>query len=264
VSAALPTVWQATSQAYRDTGRALSELKPLAIAVFPAFVAAGFAQDALLPETGAHFGMTLLVTFLVTTAQQFVATPYLIAVHRLIILDEHTKSYALDAYRVRFQRFFLMTIAPYVAMDLALILIAKLAIFRLPVAVFAFLFIVTFAACAFVVLRLTIIYPAIAVDASGASLQNAFADTSGQAWRIFGIMVLTVMPILVPGVLAIILLDSDGRTGLSAMGLFNALLLGLAVLITQTLFVVIASRLYILLSDRTRGADVGTTPIPYA
>jgi hypothetical protein len=45
-----------------------------------------------------------------------------------------------------------------------------------------------------VCLRLLILFPAIAVDADGASWRNAIADTKGHTWRLFFIMLLTAIP----------------------------------------------------------------------
>ncbi|MCZ7642386.1 MAG: hypothetical protein M5U33_06165 [Pseudorhodoplanes sp.] len=47
-----------------------------------------------------------------------------------------------------------------------------------------------------VALRVLILFPAIAVDAPGARWRNAYFDTKGHTWRVFGISVLTALPAL--------------------------------------------------------------------
>jgi hypothetical protein len=49
--------------------------------------------------------------------------------------------------------------------------------------------------------RRAILFPAIAVDAPGATWSNAGLDTKGSSWRVVFIFVLTALPVSVIGVL---------------------------------------------------------------
>ena len=53
-----------------------------------------------------------------------------------------------------------------------------------------------------VLVRLAILFPAIAVDASGASLRNVLADTKGRSWLILKSFFVVLLPVLA-GLLAV-------------------------------------------------------------
>lgn len=95
--------------------------------------------------------------------------------------------------------------------------------------------------------RVTILFPAIAVDAPGADPGHAFEDTKGHGWYIFFLFVIPFLPSLLVlaciGGLAIFLQPLAGRILLLPLA-------GLTGVMWLTMAVVLASRLYQSLGNR--------------
>lgn len=251
----MPRISQAVAQVYRDTLRCLGELRPLALIVLLIALAFQIAETLLLPGDG-DISRDLLLRFLSNLAQGFLTVPYYIAVHRLVILGERTTSYVLAPSHPRFQLFFwwwaALTVVIYLPISLADMLSPSrgatslshlVALAGLPILLIAIII---------VMLRLTIIFPAVAVDAPGATWRNVMADTKGYAWRIFLLDVVAYLPLLIAA-FGLMALFGSGTSGRSWVG--NALIVAIvAVLgvIGQTLFIVIASRLYLWIGNRTK------------
>ena len=106
----------------------------------------------------------------------------------------------------------------------------------------------------FIFLRLTILFPAIAVDAPGASVSNAFADTKGHAFDIGLIFATACLPILALSML-LVPLDPAGLIVKMGLVLLSALFL--------TLFIAMASRIFQALAVRVVGRPAidGAVPI---
>jgi hypothetical protein len=180
----------------------------------------------------------LPLILLLHVAQIFLITPYIVAVHRFIILGEVTTDYRLTPGQPRFQRFFywLLILLALRAMPSLLVLLGSShTIFIVAFAVFYIVYIAVW-------LRMIILFPAIAVDAPGAPWRRAMDDTEGHAWTIFFTIVIAALPLLPVGIV--------GAAVLSGLPLeiFNAALDPIG----YTLIIVIASRLYEQLGDRVR------------
>src|SRR5262249_32530644 len=137
--------------------------------------------------------LTLFLSVWTFLLRPFFVTPFLIAVHRFILLGEVTRRYRLAPRQPRFLRFFGWSLAVQ-----SLVLLPYLVFFMLSslgsrshtldgviAVVFVVLFITAFCLVIFVSLRLIILFPAIAIDASGAAVASAWADSKGNFWRIF-------------------------------------------------------------------------------
>lgn len=94
-------------------------------------------------------------------------------------------------------------------------------------------------------LRLSILFPAIAVDAPGADWQSVMADTRGYAWQIFFIMLLAALPILA-AIIALAVVSVVTEREKLAIDVGGAVL----EFPWTTLMIVIASRLYQWLGNR--------------
>src|SRR5690349_9430230 len=108
-------------------------------------------------------------------------TPFFIAVHRLILVDEVADHYRLDPRDRRFARFFTWSVALWLMLALPPVAIRVLS---LPLSVIspatAMSALGVFAIVAVVIsVRLMVLFPAIAVDAPGATPANAVADMHG-------------------------------------------------------------------------------------
>jgi hypothetical protein len=93
--------------------------------------------------------------------------------------------------------------------------------------------------CPVILVRLTLLFPAIAVDAPGASVKNSFQDTFGHFWRIFGILFVTAVPVIA----VILLLHAIGGDQLADI------LRPISSTAFTALMITAASRLYMAMGD---------------
>jgi hypothetical protein len=249
VSAALPPVTEAVAEAYRDLFFAIRALWRLAGIAFLILVANGVLQHFLELEDGSE-RVRLLTGFLFGAAQQFLLMPYYLAVHRLIILGQVTHSYRIVPGELGFQRFYWLSIAFDLLFFLPTVLTPLLSFARIRYQLAFSAVVLVIAIHLFV--RLIIVFPAFAVDAPGASLKNAYADTKGRAWRILGILLLAHLPFVLP-LLALTAVFVRDEAAARSWALYSEIAVSAFGVVLVTLLVVIASRLYMSLGDRTKG-----------
>lgn len=252
----MPPISQAVAQAYRDLFHCLSELRTLVAVVLLITLAFQTAEALLLPPSVETTSRGILLRFVSSLAQGFLTVPYYIAVHRLVILGERTTSYALAPSHPRFQQFFWLWAALSVATYLPIAFTEMLSQTRGPATVSHLVALaampIVLVAVIVVTLRLTIIFPAVAVDAPGATWANVMADTKGYVWRIFLFGLVASLPLIVPALLLGALVAFGTPTGswiVSALSLIVISVLSVAAL---TLFIVVASRLYLWIGNRTK------------
>ena len=189
----------------------------------------------------------IMVTLIVGVAITILLAPVQIGVFRFIIRDEVTRHYALNLNTMRFRRFCAWSVGYW-------LLIALLS--RIPsglgleddakklceIAMLS----VTFA----IGVSITLIFPAIAADAPGATLRNALADLRGSFWRAFAILMLVVLPVLAVLVLATwrALERTDKIEGDNVI----AVLGWLGFLLSELLSVAAAARMFQALAARLR------------
>ncbi len=235
-----PKIFASAMRAWRDVFRVIPAMPTLTMAAIALGLAFGLVDIVLKRWIGATpltFG-ALLAAGAVRVAWLFLMTPVYLAIHRYIILDEVASNYTLAFEQPRFMRFFLCLMAIY-----AIWLVPRLllVVFGHSGVIIAAMLIATCVG-AFVSTRLVILFPAVAVDAPDTSFGNAFDDTKGYFWRIFGIFIIAMVPIVV-AIFAVMFLFGplSAVIGLTA-AILNILSLAVAV--------AIASRLYLGLSDR--------------
>lgn len=124
-----------------------------------------------------------------------IATPMIVATHRLVILGEVAGLSARELFGPRFLHFF----------SLSLVYQAMFIVVGFPTIVFGYtaaavvpMYILLFVGC-WLAMRIIIVFPAAAVDAPGTSLRNAFEDTRGEAWGIFLALLWIALPLGVAG-----------------------------------------------------------------
>lgn len=110
-----------------------------------------------------------------------ILTPMIIATHRLVILGEVTKLFSRDLLNRRFVHFFWLSFVFQAMLFATGIPTALFGFHFLPVIMMIVLMIVS----TWLAMRIILVFPAAAVDAPGATLQNAFSDSRGEAWGIF-------------------------------------------------------------------------------
>lgn len=114
--------------------------------------------------------------------------------------------------------------------------------------------VVLFALVIFAVLRLTILLPAIAVDAPGASVRNAFADTGGHIWLIVKANVATLLPfiLIVISIVGLAWLGGahDIRSGIGSLA--ADVFAGLLGFLIWTCCTIVSARLFMMIGDRVK------------
>jgi hypothetical protein len=244
--ARLLRTWEAAKAAWIDLYRVFKNL-PRVWAVALA-ISVGLSVLALLIDGNIrNSAVASIVGILIYVANAFLLTPYNIAVHRLIILDEIADRYVLRPREPRFQKFFgwwLILFACEKGIVVVFDLLSTPALLILPRTNSPFILITLTCAAVFLlywgILRFSIVFPAIAVDAAGANWRNVIADTRGYAWQIFLIGLLASLPF---GVVGVVLSLAVGRS--TTLVIDEVLGLGWI-----TLLVVIVSRLYQRLGNR--------------
>jgi hypothetical protein len=237
----LPRIGHAAKTAWIDLYRvfaALTGVWPIALAISVALS----LVSLLLTGSGAF------VSILISATNAFFLTPYFIAVHRFIIRDEATPGYRLRPGEPRFQKFFGWSLILLASANVFAIFPPFLSLLPSRVGAAPIGFIVGAALNLFLMvlllwawLRLTIVFPAIAVDAPSANWRSVMADTRGYAWRIFLIELLAGLPFLAMiVVVAIVFVGYRIERETIALGAIGTVL----ELPYTTLMIVIASRLY--------------------
>lgn len=246
---------------YWDLNRVLRALR------WPALVAFLLLSlcYAAAPFAGALFAHTLFGKVVLRQAIQLgglvLIAPFLIAVHRFVLLGEVTPRYVLDFSSPRLRLFAgWVVVLGLIAAIPSLILAAATAgppvyysgsVGRPPaMALGSSLLVLTASVLVFAFLiRMAILLPAVAVDAPGTIWQNAVADTQGSGWFIACASALAGIP---PALLYVAigwLVRAAVPWPLPAL---IVLLLSLAAVffVALALGVAIASRLYQALGDR--------------
>ncbi len=255
MSTVKPPVMEVVVSAYRNVGRAIQAMPQLAVIAFLLSLAYSIIDFVLnpvpAPDTAEPTRIDPIV-FVFSIVWSFLMTPVLIALHRFILLGEVTAGYAIDPKNPRFLRFF--------GWSLALSLLLTVPAFLATAAsdqmggygaavLFALL-----VGCFFVILRATILFPAIAVDAPGATWSDAFTDTRGYVWRILAIGLVATLPLWL-ALIPIYILQELTRANASLFAPSSILLVmvtGLVSAATSALLVAVASRLYQLIGDRVK------------
>ena len=234
--------------AYRDIVRVARAMPRLAGAVLVILLSFNLLE-LVIPR----FVFELpLADFVFGAARVFLLTPFLIAVHRFILLDEVTPHYHLALQEKRFLRFFGWTLVPALVLAAVGYVQYLLAAAGLPANAVSLGGGVALIVGAIVILRLLILFPAIAVDALGASARNAFADSKGFFWDTLFICFVAMLPLVVLTMLLVVL-ESPLELRGSVPVLWTVLEVAdktVVELVAYPLYVAIASRIYHALADR--------------
>jgi hypothetical protein len=201
---------------YSDMQRVLRSLWPLALVAALVLIGAEIS-GAIAPHILARgFSPQLLFKRTIDLTALALIAPFLIATHRFVLLGEVTRRYVFEPANPRFCLFTgWLVVLGLVAFIPALCLIASTPVSPIyyvgrPPPNFAPAQALLVLAVAITVLvfltRLAILLPAIAVDAPGATWQNALQDTGRNAWFIVLTSLLAPMPLLLPGLGALWLL----------------------------------------------------------
>lgn len=193
---------------------------------------------------------SLLLSVIVSSVQNFLLTPVMIAVHRFIILGEITTRYVLAWTQHAFLNFFAWLCALSVLVLFAMSIFANEWPTAMPLAVV----LVTMVVIVVILTRLSILFPAIAVAAPGAFSANAWADSKPHTLRIFLIFLLAVVPVSIGALLVMVPFVSVEGGEDRVLGIPALFIMAAIQMYAVVLCVAIASRLYQALADRLLGA----------
>ena len=232
--------------AYGDLARVLQAM-PRLVAIVVLIVLVRALVEQILPDGATVVGQ--LAGLALGAVEAFLLTPFFIAVHRFIILDEMTRRYVLDANDPRFFRFFVWSLTfTVIGTSMALLQNVMQAV-RLPVHIMIVVDVAVGVVVSIIGLRLTVLFPAIAVDARGATASNAFADTRGNAFRIFVTFAVAYLPLVALG----FALTPWGPGGARALPPVAHVILSVLYAAALPLFIAIASRIFQALADQVVG-----------
>ncbi len=243
---------------YRDAWRvaqAMPVLLALALLIYlvEAVLTDKFSQASSLPKLAAN-----LIGMLVAGA---LLTPFLIAVHRFILLDEVATVYRLDAHSDRLQKYFGCW-----ALLLLLFHMAFLGdvVFKPGSGLNVLLVLVVWIGYFVVTLKATLLFPAIAVDVAGARWSTAMQASRGNFWPIVGVYLGILLPV-VPLMALSMAIESARAAGSFENGLLNlvgGLVIGLVNFIAQLTWTIAASHIFRVLEGRMRrGPAAGNRPM---
>ncbi len=202
----------------------------------------------------------------VNLACDILLLPLDIAIYRLLILGEAVSRYRLDPFNHRFQRLLVWTVCWWLLVGLPPYVVSLVT----PSDQWnTIAFLGTVLVCIPLFLRMTVLFPAIAVDASGASLGNALADTRGQMWLILKGFFLVLLPALLAicvavfGALLLWLITHDTSTNSSDWSIsssdwpaaFQIIFFGFLRFLTQVATAAMMSRLFGWIGSKVKGCD---------
>jgi hypothetical protein len=196
-----------------------------------------------------------LILLAAGAVQSFLITPFLIAVHRFILLHQATGQYALAPQEPRFLRFFGWSLVITTLSLIPALLQSWLGALGIPDLLTVMLTFVLLIGCFFLTFRLTILFPAIAVDAAGATAANAYADSKGNVWRIFFIFLLTMLPFVALALVLYFLGLISNAKDVSPLRIAGQILSAAIGVPVYALFVAVASRLFQALGERVNKPD---------
>jgi hypothetical protein len=180
--------------------------------------------------------------------EAFLLTPALIACHRFVILGEITQGYASNWLTPRFWRFFLLS-AALIATVFVPVLLMRWRLVPDDIMIAGFCASVLFFLAAGT--WLSLMFPAIAVDAPGMTLGNAVSDIRGNVRRIFWVGIVANLPLLLATFVVGVLQSAIFGDAIDhAVRVVFILLEGAMIAALYVLLVLIASRFYLLLGSR--------------
>lgn len=203
-----PSFWGYFPLAYRDAIRVIPQMWPALLIVVAAVIVMGFVGNLLGNFVGTRLGHGVL-DLLVSAGTAWLISPYLISIYRAVATDEiitrpeslrgepATQRFAawsaLTAFIIGMPdilySIFGPTVPPDQITEANINAGAMLGILVLTVGVWIFS------------VRATTLMPLLALDPNRASLPAAFAQSKGHFWYIVGVLLITMVPLVLGGVL---------------------------------------------------------------
>jgi hypothetical protein len=245
-------IWLTLGAGYREWLRMLPALRRLVVNAF-LIVLAISVLDQFIPaslEEQEPFGTA--ISLAEAAVRAFLLAPILIAIHHFIILDEITETYAVPIGEPAFRRFFGWLFAFEVLAGLPFDFLSALQGLNATLAATTGWFVGALVVTIAIMVRLSILPPAIAVEAPGARPAAALEDTKGWALRIFAIFCVAVIPWLAVDLAVTALIGRGIAVTGSIPGMIGLVFGAILQTVLLTLAAVIASLLFIALGAHER------------
>jgi hypothetical protein len=249
VTSRLPILSTVTT-AYSDVGRALSTMRMLAISALFIILAINVVEDLVPMRVWAGPVLGWVLSFAVDAIRSFCLTPFMMAIHRFILRGEVTRGYAPDPGQPSFMAFFGWLVALSAINTLAFSLQDVWTAVGLPTLAALAVSAVIGVAVAILSLRLSILFPAIAIETRGATAANALADTKGHAFGIFLIFLLAMLPFAAVSIGITLMLGRGIAIPGSPAAIIHLVAGAVIQIVMLALGVAIASRVFEALANR--------------
>jgi hypothetical protein len=239
---------------YRDLRRLLFPLRAMIISAFLIVLAisvvTGFVPQRLWDReiSGTALGLAE------DAIRALLLTPIVIAIHRFVILGEVRTDYGLDVVAPAFRLFFVWLFVLKVLAGLPYELLGVLQTRNYPLWGTTTALVVGLIVAIAVALRLTVLFPAIAVETPGASAAHAFADTKGQVLRLFAVFVLALLPWFAAVAVIVVALGRGVSVAGSAPAIVALVVGASAQTAVIALIAVIASHAFVFLAAHVKRA----------
>jgi hypothetical protein len=243
-------ILRAVSRAYEDVWRVLFALRTLVVCALLIILAVKVAEDFVPMRVWNGPLLGHFLDFVLSAMQSFCLTPIMIAIHRFIILDEVTPSYAVDPGQPSFIAFFSWLVALSLLSDAVLSVQEVLTAIGFSAATAIGPTLMVTIVVTIVSLRLTILFPAVAVGARGAIAANALADSKGHVLTIFLIFLLALLPLAALAVGVTLLLGPGVMIPGTPVAIIRLVVASAIHTTVLTLCVAIASRLFQAIGSR--------------
>ena len=238
--------------AYRDWGRTLNAMRAITLSAILILIAISVGAEFVPRRLWEHQLYGVALGLVQTAIWAFLLAPFVIALHRFVILGEITPAYTLPVGEPAFLIFFGWLFALKILLGLPLDLLGALQALNWPLRATTLVFAVALVAVAFVSLRLSILLPACAVEAPGATPLRASADTNGAVLRILALVLLAVLPWLAATIGAVILLGPTAQIMGTPRAMISLVFGGVMQTITLSLTTVITSYIFMALAAQVK------------
>lgn len=233
-----------------DVGRALSTMRTLAISVLFILLAISVVEDLVPMRVWVGPVLGGVLSFAVDVVKSFCLTPFMMAIHRFILRGEVTRGYAPDPGQPGFRAFFGWLVALSAITALGLLLQDVLTATSLSPVVGIAVAVIVIIAVSILTLRLSILFPAIAIEARGANAANAMADTKGHVFTIFLIFLLAMLPLMAAIIGVTLMLGRGVAVPGTSVAIIHRVVGAATQTVTLSLGVAIASRVFQVLANR--------------
>ncbi len=165
-----------------------------------------FAVPSIWWRQDGEAELPLTLDMALNMLRAIIMVPVSIAIYRFVVLEETTTGYGLDLAQVRVRRFLKWNVALVAVSFVPLLLAAGIESKNVTSTVSLLSFVAMF----YVLIRLFVLFPAIALDAPQANWQSALAETRGLALYILATILTIWLPIVFFGLSAAFMFTALG------------------------------------------------------